>query len=159
VKAYTYAYNANGQRTGVTVATGYTYNAANELTAVTGPAAGTYTYDANGNQSTGGRRTLSYNDRDQITAVNTEAAGYEDIDQAQRATLGARWFLNTILSGSGTIGGGLLSFASWILAPPTAGSTVPLTIAGGALFLALAYGTREAALGLRESGCLAVYQR
>ena len=104
VKTHTYGYNANGQRTTATVngvATGYTYNAASQLTAVTGPgagaAAGTYTYDANGNQTTGGARTLSYNDRDQTTAVNTEVAGYEDIDQAQRATLGTRAFLNTPL--------------------------------------------------------------
>ena len=61
VKTYTYGYNANGQRTTATVngvATGYTYNATNQLTTVTGPGAGTaagaYGYDANGNQTTGG---------------------------------------------------------------------------------------------------------
>ena len=40
---------------------------------------------------------MSYNDRNQTTAVNTEGAGYEDIDQAQRATLGTRSFINTPL--------------------------------------------------------------
>jgi YD repeat-containing protein len=104
VTTYTYGYNVNGQRITAAVngvATGYTYNAASQLTAVTGPgagaAAGTYTYDANGNQTSGGGRTMSYNDRDQTTTVNTEGAGYEDIDQAHRATLGTRSFLNTPL--------------------------------------------------------------
>jgi hypothetical protein len=40
---------------------------------------------------------MTHNDRDQTTAVNTTAAGYEDIDQAHRATLGTRAFLNTPL--------------------------------------------------------------
>jgi YD repeat-containing protein len=104
VKTYTYGYNPNGHRVTATVngvATGYTYNAAGQLTAVTGPgagtAAGTYGYDGNGNQTSGGGRMVAYNDRDQTTTVNTDGASYEDIDQAHRATLGARGFLNTPL--------------------------------------------------------------
>jgi hypothetical protein len=100
VTTYGYGYNANGQRTVAMngVATGYLQRrqpAHRRHRPGAGTAAGTYTYDANGNQTTGGGRMLTYNDRDQTTAVNTEGAGYEDIDQAQRATLGTRSFLNT----------------------------------------------------------------
>ncbi|WP_052948028.1 DNRLRE domain-containing protein [Aneurinibacillus tyrosinisolvens] len=68
-----YEYDAVGNRTSkkvtkgaTTTTTTYTYDAANELTAVNGQA---YTYDANGNLTGNGAKTFIYNEENQLTQV------------------------------------------------------------------------------------------
>ncbi|MDQ7095910.1 RHS repeat-associated core domain-containing protein [Desulfosporosinus sp. PR] len=66
----TYQYDAVGNRTKKTVngsaVTNYTYDAANELTAVNGQA---YSYDANGNLTGNGTKTFVYDAENHLTQV------------------------------------------------------------------------------------------
>ena len=73
----TYTYDANGNRTQVggtwarpgmpAVITGATYNAANHQVAFNGQ---TLTFDLNGNLTSDGTRTYTWNARDQLSAIN-----------------------------------------------------------------------------------------
>jgi hypothetical protein len=68
----TYEYNAVRNRTkkivndGTTTTTTYTYDAADQLTAVNGQA---YTYDANGNLTNNGNKTFVYDDDNRLIEV------------------------------------------------------------------------------------------
>ncbi|MBB5324544.1 RHS repeat-associated protein [Anoxybacillus tepidamans] len=68
----TYEYDAVGNRTkkivnnGTTTTTTYTYDAADQLTAVNGQA---YTYDANGNLTNNGNKTFVYDDDNRLIEV------------------------------------------------------------------------------------------
>ncbi|CAM4395821.1 RHS repeat protein [Paenibacillus alkaliterrae] len=73
----TYTYDAVGNRTSkavtkgtTTTTTNYTYDAANQLTAVNGQA---YTYDANGNLTNNGSKTFVYNAENQLIEVKDSA--------------------------------------------------------------------------------------
>ena len=67
---YSYAYDANSNRSSQSLdgtTTTYTYNAADQMTAV---GATTFSYDANGNQTgSSAGQALAYNDRDQTTSA------------------------------------------------------------------------------------------
>ncbi|MCG3086084.1 DNRLRE domain-containing protein [Anoxybacillus sp. LAT_31] len=70
--AITYEYDAVGNRTkkivnnGTTTTTTYTYDAADQLTAVNGQA---YTYDVNGNLTNNGNKTFVYDDENRLIQV------------------------------------------------------------------------------------------
>ncbi len=105
VNNFTYAYDANGNRTSSSVAasgtsTTYQYNAANELTtSTTGSTTTTYSYDANGNltgQTNG--NSFTYNNKDQTGSINSSSYMYSGPDQRDRIQI------NNDVFGYGTLG-------------------------------------------------------
>jgi RHS repeat-associated protein len=92
VSDYQYTYDGDGNRLTEVVngaSTGYTYNAADELTAI--GAAG-LTYDANGNETSNGTGSLTYNSGAQTTSVGSDSMaffgnGQEDQTDATGAVL------------------------------------------------------------------------
>jgi uncharacterized protein RhaS with RHS repeats len=106
--AFTYAYDAAGNRTSFTQGVtspgtiSYTYNAANELTSNTGniPNGVKYTYDTNGNEtgSVPVSPSITYNDANQMTAFGSTTFGYSGPDQNQRVQVNST---NFVYSGLG----------------------------------------------------------
>ena len=83
----------------------YQYNAANELTSVSGSS---YGYDANGNQTSGpGGASFSYNAKNQTTAMtdNSQTLNpltYAGVGQAERTVAGSTAFTSTPTAGRRT---------------------------------------------------------
>jgi RHS repeat-associated protein len=106
--SWTYDYNGNRTQQVITgsgaATTNYGYNAADQLcwtaattgTGCTTPAGGTaYTYDGNGNQTSGSN---SYSNYDQLTSATTVGnQNYAGTTNTERATAGSTTFTNSIL--------------------------------------------------------------
>jgi RHS repeat-associated protein len=97
--AYSYGYDANGNLTndnGVT----QSFNAANELTQA-GPT--TYSFDANGNETgNSAGLTLSYNPKNQTTAIGSLSMAYTGATQTERVTAGSTNFTYNVLGCGGS---------------------------------------------------------
>jgi RHS repeat-associated protein len=111
--AWTYCYDASGNRTNVSTSTtngascttapttSYGYNNADELTSKNGSTTG-WTYDANGNETAGNstvpRSSGAYNALDQLTSLTTagtaSAFAYAGEDNRERTTAGGTSFQN-----------------------------------------------------------------
>jgi len=118
--SWTYAYDKAGNRTqqvrtgntGSTASTtGYTYNAANWLTATTADTT-TWTYDANGAQTRNGMtgQTSTYNSRGAVTAIGSAgytAFGQGNGEQLTRSTSGTAYTTSTLGLSRETLAGGV----------------------------------------------------
>jgi len=100
--AYTYGYDANGNLTndnGVS----QTFNAANELTA---SGSTTYNFDANGNETgNSAGLNLSYNPKNQTTAIGSLSMSYTGATQTERVTAGSTNFTYNVLGCGGASAG------------------------------------------------------
>jgi len=106
VACYQYDLDGAGNRTKQTITgsgvanstTTYTVNDANQLTgASTGSTTGSYTYDRNGNQLTGGGNTFAWNIRDQMSTFNGAAQKFLGAGQDLRVADGAVSLRNSVL--------------------------------------------------------------
>jgi RHS repeat-associated protein len=97
---FQYAYDANGNLTSKTingVTSGYTYNAANQITT------SGFAYDADGNQTASPTLgSVSYNDKDQTTSITPPAAaaiafGYLGTGQSERKSKGSTTYADALL--------------------------------------------------------------
>jgi RHS repeat-associated protein len=112
--AWLYCYDNAGNRTGQSTATSsgagcttapttsYTYNAANELTALNGSSTG-WSYDANGNETAGDNGTTPrtaevYTPSNQLSSITTggtaTALGYAGLSNTERVSSGSTTFQN-----------------------------------------------------------------
>jgi RHS repeat-associated protein len=112
--SWAYTYDKNGNRTqqqavagGVTTTTNYGYNAADQLcwsgtgtsSSCTAPAgATTYSYDGNGNQTTGGSTYSSYDQLATSTTGASQSYTYAGTSNNTRLTLGAVTFTNNLFN-------------------------------------------------------------
>ena len=96
---FKYSYDGHGNILSKTIngaATAYSYNGADQLTAITGGA--TYNYDGNGNETgNSAGLALAYNDRNQTSSVtpvggSASAQTFTGASQAQRLTAGSTSF-------------------------------------------------------------------
>jgi RHS repeat-associated protein len=104
----TYAYDKVSNRTeevrtgsvGYTGTITYDYNAADQLTQKTQGSSTSYTYDANGNQATGGSRTFTYDLADRLVSTTassvTTTYAYDGDDRRVSSTVGGGADLNLI---------------------------------------------------------------
>lgn len=115
---FEYAMDAASNRTSKTITgstisssvTSYVYNDANEIVSRISGVANNYSYDTNGNQLTrplnGVPRTMTYNVRDQATAIDGTSIGYLGASQDQAVSEGSTILKNNVLGlGARTIGG------------------------------------------------------
>lgn len=97
VSNYQYSYDGDGNRL-TQIANGtntsYTYNAADELTAI-GPSS--LSYDADGNETNNGTIALTYNNRDQTTNIGTSTTGFFGTSQNTQTTSASATLINNQL--------------------------------------------------------------
>ncbi|HET8842207.1 MAG TPA: RHS repeat-associated core domain-containing protein, partial [Ktedonobacteraceae bacterium] len=90
-----------------TVQTSYTYNAANELTTTSqGGTTSTYTYDSDGNLTSGAGLVYTYNAANQTTSIGANTYTYTGSDQTQRVGVNGTTFTYSSLGLSATGSGG-----------------------------------------------------
>ncbi|MCA1843039.1 MAG: hypothetical protein LC792_07570, partial [Actinobacteria bacterium] len=127
---YSYAYDADSNRTSSTLngaSTTYANNAANQMTGV---GSTTYSYDANGNQTANSAgQALAYNDRDQTTSTKAPGAlaptfmNYDGPGQAERVGEGADKIQYGLL-GAEIVGQGLVVAADTYYTRDSGGNLV-----------------------------------
>jgi RHS repeat-associated protein len=110
-ESFSYTYDNAGNRLSAITPAGstyYAYDTQNRLCKTSTTAAPScttpfgYTYDANGNQLTGGGHTFTYNNKNQTASIDGDSFIYADADQSQRVETNTVYFSNWILGPDAT---------------------------------------------------------